>query len=214
MTTTMDAPATLDEARDQADAIAPPAPPTPDAKPKRTRKPRPSRARKPRTDKAPRASTPRATSLRAQLEEAITGVGFVVSIANQHDGRLIMEGAHRQAVALDALAKENPAVRAALARLLTTSVYAQLAMAFAPTLLGIAANHGMVPPIVGALAGMATSPAPAPAPAPDATATDPFAGVDLTGVSPADLDELARAFAPGGGDGVPRGVVAGTHAVG
>ncbi len=220
-TRTADAPRDLDEAREQADAIAAAAepgissPPEPDAKPKRTRtrKPRPSRAR---TDRAPRATKPRAAALRVQLEEAITGVGLLVFVVNQPDGQLIMAGAARQAAALDALAKENPAVRAALERLLRTSVYAGLAMAFAPTLLGIAANHNLVPPIVGAIAGMANSSTPAGSTAGKPEAADPLAGVDLT--------NLAAMFAPTpaaptpdateGSEGVPYGVVAGANAVG
>lgn len=221
-TATTDAPRDLDEAREQADAIAPPAATPPaDAKPKRTRAPRKRAPRKRTTaDRAPRASTPRATSLRAQLEEAITSIGFVVMVFNANDGRLIMEGAKRQAAALDALAKENPAVRAALSRLLTTSVYAGLAMAFAPTLLGIAANHNIVPPLVAQLAGAATTPPPASGEAGEPEASDPLAGVDLTNVDPAEAAALLSMFAASQGapegesDGVPRGIVTGAHPVG
>lgn len=216
-TTTTDAPRDLDEAREQADAIAAAEPAissTPDAKPKRTRAKR-TRAPRARADRKPRTtpSKPRATSLAKQLEEAIAGIGLLVYVVNSADGALIMQGAPRQAAALDALAKENPAVRAALERLLRTSVYAGLAMAFAPTLLGIAANHGMVPPIVGALAGMANTSTPAGSTAGKPETADPFAGVDLTAV--------AAMFAPpppdasGEGEGVPYGhVVAGANAVG
>lgn len=213
-TATLDAPESLDDARDQADAIAAAEPAPADAKPKRTRAPRKRapRARAPKADKAPRTppATKRPTSLRAQLEESIAGIGLLVFVVNQADGQLIIAGAPKQARALDQLAKENPAVRGALERLLRTSTYAQLAMAFAPTLLGIAANHGLVPPMVGAIAGLANS---SPAAGDGATpeAPGPAAGVDLTDL--AGLAGLAAMF-DGGNDGPPFGVVAGAHAVG
>lgn len=225
-TATAPAPTSLDDARDQAAQIAgePAAatPPAADVKPRRARpagKTRKRAPRKPAADRAPRTPpAPSRASLKAQIEEAITGVGFVVSVVNLNDGQLIMQGAKRQAAALDALAKENPAVRDALTRMLKTSVYAQLAMAFAPTLLGIAGNHGLVPPIVGQLAGMATT-APGGGSAPVPGPGDPLAGVDLTDVDPADAAALIAMFAgapnaPEGGDGAPRGVVTGIDPVG
>lgn len=202
------APASLDEAREQADAIdnaaAPPAP-EPDAKPKRARAPRKRAPRKraPASDRKPRAPRSSSTTpaLKPQLEQAITGIGFAVFLVNQRDGQLILDGAARQAAALDALARENPAVRDALLRMMRTSVYAQLAMAFAPTLIGIAANHGMVPAIVGQLVGLATS-SPASGEA-DPTPADPLAGVEQ-------LVDLAGLAGMGGVDGAAFGRVVAT----
>lgn len=202
------APATLDEARAQADALdETPSPKmrepdAPDARPKRTRAPRKRAPRKPAADRKPRAPAASASlpALRVQLEQAITGIGLAVFIVNQRDGQLIMDGAKPQSLALESLAKENPAVRDALLKLMKTSVYAQLAMAFAPTVLGLAANHGMVPPIIGMLVG--ANP-PAQKYEPDGPSTDPFAGVDL--------NDLARAM---GGEGATFGrVVAADNAV-
>lgn len=199
--TTTDPPETLEDAEREAARIGkenadPDAPP---AKPKRVRKPGKTRPRKAPADKAPR--TTRAAPLAKRLEDFIGGIGLMVLIVNARDGQLILAGAPKQAAALDALAKENQTVRNALERLLAVSIYGQLAAAFAPTLLGIAANHGAVPPIVGMLV--------APPAAPDAQPGAGFGGLDLAG-----LTEMAAMFTqPAGGDddgpGVPVGRIVG-----
>lgn len=206
-------PVDLADARDKAAAIAADEPPT---KPKRTRtrKPRATKPRAPKADTPPRSTSPRPPALRKRLEDSITTLGALLLLVNPTDGQLVIAGAAKQAAALDAIAKDNPAVRRALERMLTASVYGQLAAAFAPTLLGIAANHRMLPAPINGLVAMATAPA-APAPSPDASATD--------GPTPLDLGAMLNTFGPmfaamttppaggdeDGGAGVPRGSVVG-----
>lgn len=191
------APESIEEAREQAEAIRVDEPP---ARAKRVRK---SRARKPgtapRADAAPRG--PRAPSLKTQLRDLITSVGAMLMLANAADGQAVIAGAAAQADALDALAKKNPAVRRALEGLLTASVYGQLIAAFAPTVLTIAANHGKVPPLVAGMVGAALQPTAAESASsstgPTSSPADPFAGVDLDA-----LAQMASSLM-GGGDGVP-----------
>lgn len=191
------APETLDAARDQAARN--------DAPPKRKRPAGKTRARKPRTDAAPRA--PRALSLKKRLEDFIVSAGAMLMLVNAADGQVVIAGAPAQAAALDSLAKENPAVRRALDRLLTVSVYGQLVAAFAPTLLGLAANHGMVPQAVANIAGAAFAHDDAPA---DAAPANPLLAMfdNLTDEDLAAAAELVGSL-NGGGTGVPVGRVVG-----
>lgn len=206
MSLTDPAPETLDDARAQAAktdaAAAADAPPAPA---KRKRAPGKTRARKtpsPANDAAPTSPRPpRGVSLERRLEEFITAGGAMLLIVNARDGQAVIAGAPSQARALGALAKENPAVKRALEKLLTVSVYGQLLAAFAPTVLTIAANHGAVPPIVASLAGAALAPTPAPPAGADAPAGE---GLDL-----ASLGALAASLVGGGGDGAPFGAVVG-----
>lgn len=197
-------PASLDDARDQA-ARAGAADEVP--KPKRRRPAGKTRPRKTRADSAPRATsaTPRQAPLKRRLADAITTVGAMLLLISPADGALIIAGAEKQAAALDALAREQPAVKRALERLLTASVYGQLLAAFAPTLLGLAANHSMLPTSVNGLVQMVTAPRKS-ANADDAPAAD---------FSLADLTQLATTFGPmmaaagGANDGSPFGAVVG-----
>lgn len=198
-------PVDLADARDKAAAIAADEAPT---KPKRTRtrKARAAKPRAPKADTAPRSTSPRPPALRKRLEDSITTLGALLLLVNPTDGQLIIAGAAKQAAALDAIAKDNPAVKRALERMLTASVYGQLAAAFAPTLLGIAANHRLLPAPINGLVAMATTPAPATS----AGATDG---------PPIDLGAMLGMFGamtttpPAGGDddgaGIPRGSVVG-----
>lgn len=216
-TTTLPAPATLDDAKAQADAvIEADAPPAKAPKAKRPPRKRPPRARAPKKDAAPRSSAPRASSLKAQLEEAITSIGFLVMFANGDDGRAIMAGAPKQADALANWAKKNPAVDAALRRMLAASDYGAIVFAFAPTALAIAANHGLFgasSPMVGMIAGMAS--APTTDPADDPAPIDLGALASMFSPAPSPAPPAAEPVAPEGGnpDGAPFARVAGADAV-
>lgn len=191
------APATLDDARDQAARTD-----DPPEKEKRKRPAGKTRARKPAADAAPR--TPRPPALKKRLEDFIVSAGAMLILVNARDGQLVIAGAPAQAAALDALAKDNAAVRRALDRLLTVSVYGQLVAAFAPTMLGLAVNHGMVPPAVASIAGAALAPTP---PAADDAGPLDFLR-DLTADDVAGITELANSMM-GGGAGVPVGRIVG-----
>lgn len=188
------APETLDDARRQAAALAGGDAP----RAKRAPRKRAPRKRAPAGDKAPTGGA-RPPALKKQIEDSITALGAVLLLFNPADAQCIIAGAPQQAAALDALAKKNPAVRRALELLLTASVYGQLIAAFAPTVLGIAANHGKVPPLVAGIVGATLSGTPA-----GPTAESPL---DL-----ATIASMAAMFTGEGGDsdaGAPFGRIVG-----
>lgn len=88
----------------------------------------------------------RARSLKRPLEEMFTGLGATVAVFNQFDGQCIVAGAPELAKAMDALAKQDPAVQRALERLVAGSTWGQVITAAASVAMPIAANHGALPP--------------------------------------------------------------------
>lgn len=152
----------------------PPPPPKPDEAPKRptTRAGRKAaaeaaKARKAgagKADTSPKSTAPkpRKASLETRLTESLVTLGVVIAATGgasgspiHHDGVLITEHAASVAKALADVAKSNPAVAAALERMLTVGTWSGLIAALLPLALGIAANHGAVPPyLVAALGGM------------------------------------------------------------
>lgn len=138
----------------------------------------------PKAEKSPKAAkaTPRRASLETRLTGSLITLGTVVaatgamtSPAVTADGVLICEHAPAVAAALDKVAKDDPKVAAALERMLTAGVWSGLVAAVLPLAVGIAANHGALPPTVAAMLGAAAAPEAAatstPEPAP--TSTDP-----------------------------------------
>lgn len=172
------------------DTDAPPAPPvspaTPPADTAPSKRPTTRAARKAasatkaaqraatgKADTKPKTtSTPRKASLETRLTGSLVTLGTVtavsggmVSPAFAQDGVLITEHAASIAAALDKVAQDQPQVKAALERMLTAGVWSGLIAAMLPLVVGIAANHGAIPPHLAAMLG-ASVPEPAPAPAP------------------------------------------------
>lgn len=167
-------------------AALPEPPPSSDTKPKRNRPTtragrraeaearKAAKARdKETTPKAPATKpAPRRAPLEARLSGSIATLGTAVVVAGaassstavQADGMLIVEHGPNVAHALAELAKDNPAVAAALERMLTAGAWAGVITAVTPIVIGIAANHGAIP---AGLAGMLAA-GPDQAPAPDA----------------------------------------------
>jgi hypothetical protein len=172
---------------DQAPPAAPPAPPeaapdapppAPDSAPKRptTRAGRRALAEAKRAqakaapDKSPKAASskpaPRRASLESRLQGTIASLGTSVMVAGavageavSADGLLIVQAAPSLAAALDKIAKDNPAVAASLERMLTAGVWSGLIVALLPVLVGIAGNHGLIPPqLLGMLQAQAVEP--------------------------------------------------------
>ncbi len=120
-----------------------------------------------KAEQAPKRSTakptPRRASLESRLAGSIAGIGTAVMVSGvatgkpalQADGQLIVEHSGNIAAALDKVAKDNPAVARALEQMLTAGVWGGLAVALMPVALGIAANHGAIPPGVAAMMGVA-----------------------------------------------------------
>lgn len=164
-------------ARDVDDLAGPPPapiePPTPDLPPKPSKRPTTRAGRraasaanqitkgKTTPDKGPKApATPRKATLETRLTGQLVSIGTGVAVAGamlspafQADGVLIVQNAGNVAKALDKVAQDQPQVKAALERMLTAGVWSGLATAMAPLVLGIAANHGMVPASVAAMLG-------------------------------------------------------------
>lgn len=162
----------------------PPTPPKPgtDTRPKRptTRAARRAAAEANRAKKStstdarpkPATSAPRKATLETRLTGSLVSLGTVVaasgamvSPALTADGVLICQHAPHVAAALDKVAQNDPRVKAALEKMLTAGVWSGLVAAMLPLVVGIAANHGAIPPHVAALLGMdAEQPAGPPGP--------------------------------------------------
>ena len=127
------------------DAPAPDAPPA--AKRGRGR-PKGSTDKAPRTPRATTSSAPRRTttaSLEKRLGGSITTIGIGVCMFSAPDGEVVVKGAPALAKSLANLADQNPAVKANLERALTAGAWSGVLAAAAPILIGIAANHGVIP---------------------------------------------------------------------
>lgn len=166
-----------DDTAPQLDTAAPPQldelPPAPDVapdtKPKRPttragRRAASARAKAKKADKPPTSSkpTPRRATLETRLTQSLVSVGTMVtatgamtSPAVQADGLLIIRQAPDIAAALDKVAKDDPRVAAALEKMLTVGVWGGLTAAVLPLVVGIAANHGAIPPHVAGMFGVA-----------------------------------------------------------
>lgn len=98
-----------------------------------------------RPDKAPRQTGGRKRSLTRPLTDLFVSIGAMVSVVNQVDGQIIIEGAPRLAESLNAVAKDNPAVYKSLERMLTGSAWGGVFMASGAIAIPILANHGLLP---------------------------------------------------------------------
>jgi hypothetical protein len=144
-----DAEAERDENAARDAAADPTVPPAPDVAPDAGKK-----GKRTRGDAAPRTKPPGKTrvTLKMKLQSQIESLGGLLMVggmatsntALMADGQLISEHAAAQADALDKLAKASPAVKRALEALVTASLYGELAAAFLPVVIGIAANHGVL----------------------------------------------------------------------
>lgn len=155
-----------------AGADLPPPPVKPDEKPKRptTRAAREAAAAarraenagKPKPDKSkPKTSAPRKAALETRLAGSLTQVGLMLSVAGAAsgsqalgaDGVAVCQHAPGIAKALDAVAKDDPRVAAALESALTVGTWGQLVAALLPLLITVAANHGAIPAGLAAMLG-------------------------------------------------------------
>lgn len=116
--------------------------PTPDEKPKRTRRPRAASAdTKP---KQPRG-TARRPALEARLTENLVTVGTFVCVIDQVDGLAIVNGAPNLAASLAKAAEANPKVRDGLEKMLSAGVWSGVVGSLAAIAIPIMANHKMLP---------------------------------------------------------------------
>lgn len=86
----------------------------------------------------------------------IGGIGVLVVAFNEIDGLAIIQGAERLSIALDKAAKQNASVRRTLEKMLTGSVWGEVAFASAAIVAPIAINHRLLPASIGETIGMPT----------------------------------------------------------
>ena len=113
-------------------------------------------------DDKPKASksAPRRASLESRLAGSLATVGTGIMVAGamtspavQADGLLVVQHSANIAAALDKVAKNDPRVARTLERMLTVGTYSALIAATAPVLIGVAANHNLIPAEVADLLG-------------------------------------------------------------
>lgn len=82
---------------------------------------------------------------------ALTGAAMISgSKQTAYDAAVLLERADDVGEMMGQLAKENPAIARSLERLFTVSGWGKVSMTLAAVVLPIAANHGMMPPILAA----------------------------------------------------------------
>lgn len=111
-----------------------------------------------RTDKGDTAAIPvpdkpRPGSLVPQLESLYAGIGMALLPFDPVCGQAVINASTACAETLENLARENPAVRRAILRLVATSVWGQVIAAHMPILIVVASHHGNVN-IAAMMAGM------------------------------------------------------------
>lgn len=120
---------TITEVPDDIDALAP----SGDTPPGKTKK---TRTRKP---------VGRKRDLTQPLTEIYTTLGMGLTFLNPADGILLIEHGENCAKSLNELAKTNSAVYSALDKLCTGGAMGAVMMAHAPIIMGIMANHDLMP---------------------------------------------------------------------
>lgn len=107
----------------------------------------------------PKGSTNRSSMSIKSIEEGLntqfTLVGTIVSVANQYDGRVILEGAPELSKALSNLCDKNPKVKRNIERMLAGGTYGEVIIAAALIAVPIMANHNLMPPQIKAMYGAA-----------------------------------------------------------
>lgn len=116
-----------------------------------------------KADQAPRSagSSARATKLDKELTEMFMLIGMLVSAVNQYDGMVILQNADTTAQAWAQLARTDKRIANVLDKLISTTAYSGVILATIKMAVPILANHGVVPPELGAMFGpMAPPPSP------------------------------------------------------
>ena len=126
---------------------------TPDPDPLEAAAKKDKAPRKPRAAAKPRARRKAFDPVKFVGENIDTAAAFLLLAS---DPRLVLDGellqAKRDAIAeaVGTVAKENPSVLRTLERLATASTYGALAAVLVSVVLPIAANHGLLPPVMWA----------------------------------------------------------------
>lgn len=83
--------------------------------------------------------------LQGDIQDQFTGLGVMLFMVNQADGKVILEHAQTLSTRLTAVAKQNPTVYKVLKRYLEGSVYTALTLEVAVIVQAIMKNHGIDP---------------------------------------------------------------------
>lgn len=97
------------------------------------------------SDSKPKATGGRSSNLEKELTEFFGFIAMLVSVANQYDGMVLMEGAPKLAAAWAHLARNNPTVNKVLKQLMTGSATGEVVLATMAVAIPIAANHNLLP---------------------------------------------------------------------
>ncbi len=102
-----------------------------------------ARNTQPKASKPPKPNLPkpRPGALVKPLTELYTTIGTMMAPFDQPCGMSIVSNAEPCAIAMDKLARDNPAVHRALAALLETSIWGAVIAAHAPILITVAMHH-------------------------------------------------------------------------
>jgi len=106
-----------------------------------------------RAPKSGTTSRPRVRPLAGRLTDSFTLIGIGVSAFHPADGAAVITGAPALADSLAKLADENPNMKRALEGAMQASAWGGVMVAAASIAIPIAANHGALPPQVGAMFG-------------------------------------------------------------
>ncbi|MHB1357049.1 MAG: hypothetical protein ACYCZF_13860 [Anaerolineae bacterium] len=125
---------------DEKKPSAPQAPPEPpeDKAPKRPRQ----------SSKNTKTKWPAAAAVEAALNSYVSGAGMIITMVNPVDGEIIAENSAGVIKELIELGRVDRKLRKVLERLATPGKYGPLMVACSPIVIGIAANHNLLPQFI------------------------------------------------------------------
>lgn len=116
-----------------------------DSIPENDTAPKKRRGRPPGSKNASSSKAPSFAAIETQLTATVAAIGMAVSMRNEIDGQIIVEGAEAFSKGWVELAKTNPAVKKALVALVAGSTWTGAIMGTAAIAVPIMANHKMLP---------------------------------------------------------------------
>ncbi len=101
--------------------------------------------RPPESKKARARSWPQEKSVATALKAYFDSLGLMVGMVNEADGKIIAEGSDKVVEELINLARVDIKIRKLLIKLAAPGKYGPLLLAVSPILIGVAANHNLLP---------------------------------------------------------------------
>lgn len=103
--------------------------------------PKQTRGRGRPKSEAPYTPPYRKGAIAAGFTKIYGSAGMALFMVDQQCGKAVIENAETMAQSLETLAKDNPAVRRVLSKMLTTSAWSEVIIAHAPLVIAIASHH-------------------------------------------------------------------------